>query len=200
MRRAKALLFCLCLLPLVRMVWRVLQGVEVNPIEFITHSTGTWALVGLMLTLSITPLRRLSGWNKLLQFRRMLGLYAFFYACLHFITYVWLDQFFDWRHILHDIAQRPFILFGFSAFLCLLPLAITSNDAMVRRLKRRWRQLHQLVYPIAILGVVHYWWLVKKDISQPLIYAGILAVLLGIRLVWRWAPRIMSMPRKISEP
>lgn len=178
-------LFGLCLLPLLRLVaLGVAGGLGANPIEFITRSTGTWALVGLLVTLSITPLRRLTGHAPLLRYRRMLGLFAFFYACLHFVTYVWLDQFFDPAAILRDIAKRPFISIGFAAFVLLIPLAVTSTHAMMRRLGRRWQYLHRLIYPIAVFGVLHYLWLVKKDLTQPLLYAGILALLLLMRLPW----------------
>ncbi|OHX21266.1 sulfite oxidase heme-binding subunit YedZ [Chromobacterium sphagni] len=182
----KALLFIACLLPLSRTAWIVLSGAAVNPIEFITRSTGTWTLVWLLATLSMTPLRRFSGQAWPLKCRRMLGLFAFFYASLHFTTYLWLDQFFDWHHILKDIAKRPFITVGFAALLLMSPLALTSTQGWMRRLKRNWGKLHRLVYPVAILAVTHYWWLVKKDITQPLIYAGVLALLLGLRLWWKW--------------
>lgn len=185
----KITLFLVCLLPLARAAYIVLGGMAVNPIEFITRSTGTWTLVMLLAGLAITPLRRLSGANWLIKLRRMLGLFAFFYACLHFTTYIWLDQFFDLTAVLRDIAKRPFITIGFVAFVLLIPLAATSNDAMLRRLKRNWGRLHRLVYPIAALGVLHYLWLVKRDLSQPLLYAAVLAVLLGLRLWWRYRPR-----------
>lgn len=182
-RNYKPLLFIICLLPLARLLYLAFNGgLGANPIEFITRSTGTWTLVGLMLTLAVTPLRRLTGRNELIRYRRMLGVFAFFYACLHFTTYIWLDQFFDLKGILRDIYKRPFITVGFSAFLLLIPLAVTSTNAMMRRLGRRWQQLHRLVYLIGLLGVLHYLWLVKKDLTQPLIYAGVLLVLLTLRL------------------
>lgn len=182
-RNYKPLLFVVCLLPLARLIYLAFNGgLGANPIEFITRSTGTWTLVGLMLTLTVTPLRRLTGLNALIRYRRMLGLFAFFYASLHFTTYIWLDQFFDPAAILKDIYKRPFITVGFAAFLLLLPLAITSTHAMMRRLGRRWQQLHRLVYLIGFLGVLHYVWLVKKDLTQPLIYGGVLLVLLFLRL------------------
>ncbi|MEW9899514.1 protein-methionine-sulfoxide reductase heme-binding subunit MsrQ [Chitinivorax sp. PXF-14] len=186
-KRLKTALFVACLYPLARLlVLGATHGLGANPIEFITRSTGTWTLVGLLLTLAITPLRRLTGMNWLLRLRRMLGLYAFFYACLHLTTYLWLDQFFDVAAILKDIAKRPFITVGFSAWLLLLPLAVTSTNAMMKRLGRRWGLLHRAVYLIAPLAVVHYWWLVKKDVTQPALYAAVLVVLLGYRL-WCWA-------------
>ena len=156
-----------------------------NPIEFITRDLGDWTLIFLMITLAITPLRRLTSWAWIIKLRRMLGLFAFFYASLHFVTYIWLDQFFDLQDIVKDVIKRPFITVGFAAFLCLLPLAVTSTNAMVKRLGgKRWQALHRLVYVIAILGVVHYWWLVKKDIREPLLYAAILLLLLGLRIYW----------------
>jgi sulfoxide reductase heme-binding subunit YedZ len=185
LRNPKFWIFGICLLPLIRLI--VLGGsggLGANPIEFVTHSTGTWTLVGLMLTLSVTPLRRLTGRTDLIRYRRMLGLFTFFYACLHFITYIWLDQFFDLAAIAKDIVKRPFITIGFAAFVLLIPLAATSTHAMMRRLGRRWQQLHRLVYFVAMLGVIHYVWLVKKDLTQPLIYGAILALLLTMRLPW----------------
>jgi sulfoxide reductase heme-binding subunit YedZ len=185
LRNPKFWIFGICLLPLIRLI--VLGGsggLGANPIEFVTHSTGTWTLVGLMVTLSVTPLRRLTGRAELIRYRRMLGLFTFFYACLHFITYIWLDQFFDPAAIAKDIIKRPFITIGFAAFVLLIPLAATSTHAMMRRLGRRWQQLHRLVYLVAILGVVHYMWLVKKDLTQPLIYGAVLTLLLIMRLPW----------------
>jgi methionine sulfoxide reductase heme-binding subunit len=185
LRNPKVWVFGICLLPLVRLI--VLGGsggLGANPIEFITRSTGTWTLTGLMVTLSVTPLRRLTGRAALLRYRRMLGLFTFFYASLHFVTYIWLDQFFDPSAIARDIVKRPFITVGFTAFVLLVPLAATSTHAMMRRLGRRWQQLHRLVYVIALLGVVHYLWLVKKDMTEPLIYGGVLATLLAMRLSW----------------
>ena len=184
-RLLKIAVFLLACFPLLRLVLLGLtDGLGTNPIEFITHSTGTWALVGLMLTLTVTPLRQLTGWNSLIRVRRLLGLFSFFYASLHFITYIWLDQFFDVAAIIKDVYKRPFITVGFAAFLLLIPLAMTSSNAMIRRLgAKRWQMLHRLVYLIAILGVLHYAWLVKKDLTQPLIYAAILTVLLGWRVL-----------------
>src|SRR5688572_6436943 len=158
----KAAAFVACLVPLALLLWRGLnRGLGANPIEYITHSTGWWTLTFLLITLGVTPLRRLTHLNWLLRLRRMLGLYAFFYACLHFTTYIWLDQFFDPASIVKDIAKRPFITLGFAAFLLLLPLAATSTNGMVKRLgARRWQFLHRLVYVIATLGVLHFWWLV----------------------------------------
>jgi sulfoxide reductase heme-binding subunit YedZ len=182
----KAALFILCLGPLARLLYGAYAGtLGANPIEAITHSTGSWTLRFLLITLSVTPLRRFTGWNWLLRLRRMLGLYAFFYAVLHFVTYIWLDQFFDLGAIAKDVVKRPFITLGFASFLLLLPLAATSTNAMVKRLgAKNWLALHRLVYAIAGGGVVHYWWLVKRDITQPAIYAAALALLLGLRLLF----------------
>lgn len=183
--RIKAVTFFVCLAPLCLLIWRGFTGgLTANPIEFITHTTGWWTLAFLMITLTVTPLRRLLDIPWLLRLRRMLGLFAFFYASLHFLTWLVIDQFFDWEAIIKDIAKRPYITVGFTAFLLLLPLAATSTNAMVRRLgAARWQSLHRLVYVIAILGVVHFWWLVKKDIREPAVFAMILMVLLGARLV-----------------
>ncbi|AOY00974.1 sulfite oxidase heme-binding subunit YedZ [Jeongeupia sp. USM3] len=185
-RHLKIAVFLICLLPLARLVW--LTPGAVNPVEFVTRSTGTWALVGLLLTLAVSPLRQLTGRNELIRFRRMLGLFAFFYACLHFTTWFALDHFFDVAAMWRDIYKRPFITVGFTAFVLLIPLAVTSNDAMVRRLRRNWGRLHKLVYPIAILAVVHFWWLVKRDITEPATYGLVLALLLLWRLD-RWQKR-----------
>jgi sulfoxide reductase heme-binding subunit YedZ len=185
-KRIKAAAFVACLIPLALLAWRgVHHGLGANPIEYITRSTGWWTLSFLLLTLLVTPLRRWTGWSWLLRLRRMLGLYAFFYACLHFTTYVWLDQFFDLRSIVKDVIKRPFITIGFTAFVLLIPLALTSTNAMVRRLGgKRWQALHRLVYVIAICGAIHFWWLVKRDITEPLIFATLLAMLLGARLAF----------------
>jgi sulfoxide reductase heme-binding subunit YedZ len=187
LRAVKMVVFTLALLPFGRLAAGVpLDWLGVNPIELVTRSTGTWTLVFLLATLAVTPLRRLTGWNWLIRLRRMLGLFAFFYGVLHFTTYVWLDQFFDAAAIVKDVVKRPFITVGFAAFVLMLPLAFTSTNAMVRRLGgRRWATLHKAVYVVAILGVVHYWWLVKRDLTEPILYASVLALLLGFRLAWR---------------
>lgn len=185
LRNPKLWIALVCLLPAARLVWLgVTDGLGANPIEFITRSTGTWTLVGLLVTLAVTPLRRLTGNAGLIRYRRMLGLFAFFYACLHGLTYFWLDQFFDAAAIARDILKRPFVTVGFAALTLLVPLALTSTRAMMRRLGRNWQRLHRLVYAAALLGVVHYLWLVKKDVTEPLIYGAALAVLLALRLPW----------------
>ena len=189
-RAVKAVVFALCLLPLGRLALETFGvaglGLGANPVEELIHRLGKWGLNFLLLTLTVTPLRRLSGWNWLIRLRRMLGLFAFFYLLLHFLAYAGLDQRFDLAVILEDIVERPFITLGMTALVLLLPLALTSTNAMMRRLGRRWRQLHRLVYPISILGVWHFYWQVKLDTLEASIYAAVLAALLGFRLVdWR---------------
>lgn len=199
LRNPRLWLFGVCLLPLVRLIALGINGaLGANPIEFITRSTGTWTLVGLMVTLAVTPLRQLTGYAPLIRYRRMLGLFAFFYASLHFTTYIWLDQFFDPAAIARDIIKRPFITVGFIAFVLLIPLAATSTHAMIRRLGRRWKPLHRMVYVIALLGVIHYLWLVKKDMTEPLIYGAVLLLLLLLRLPWGVAILKMAGPRQAS--
>jgi sulfoxide reductase heme-binding subunit YedZ len=189
--RLRVAIWIACLLPLARLVWLgTTGGLGANPIEFVTRSTGTWTLVILLATLCVTPLRQVTGWTELVRVRRLLGLFAFFYACVHFSIWLGVDQFFDWPAMLKDILKRPFITVGFAGLLLLVPLAITSTDAMRRRLKRNWARLHLLVYAVPILGVLHYWWLVKKGVQTPLPYTVAVVVLLGWRLlVWmRRAP------------
>jgi methionine sulfoxide reductase heme-binding subunit len=199
----KAGVFVACLIPLVALAWQALtHNLGANPIDEITDQTGIWTLRFLLITLAVTPARRLTGWNRLIQLRRMLGLFAFFYGSLHFLTYVWLDQFFTVEDIIADVMERPFITVGFASFVLLIPLAVTSTTAMIRRLGGKWWQrLHRLVYAIAIGGVVHFLWLVKADIQQPLIYGSILGILLAYRL-WdmygrRWLVGF-TLPRKAS--
>ncbi len=181
---AKAVIFVLALVPVAGLVRDALTGnLSAEPIDQITGLTGGWTLRFLLLTLTVTPLRQLTGWHWLARLRRMLGLFAFFYACLHLLTYLVLDQFFDWDAIVEDIVERNYILVGFSAFCLLVPLAVTSTNAMMRRLGgKRWQRLHRLVYVAAIGGVLHFLWLVKADATEPLVYAGLLLVLLGYRL------------------
>lgn len=192
-------MFVAALLPLARLfVLGWLDDLTANPVEFVQRSTGTWALVMLCTTLSITPLRRLTGWNALVRLRRMLGLFTFFYACLHLTTYVWLDQWFDWMAIVEDIAERPFITVGFTAFVLMVPLALTSTNAMMRRLGRRWQELHRLVYAIAVLAVLHFWWhkAGKNDFAEPLFYALIVGGLLALRVTWQLSRPRASAARK----
>ena len=188
-RILKALLFLLCLVPLAKLTLETFgvagMSLGANPVEELIHRFGIWGLNFLLITLAVTPLRRLTGIGWLLRFRRMLGLFAFFYVLMHFLTYAGLDQRFDLPLIFEDIVERPFITVGFTAFLLLIPLAVTSTNAMMKRLGRRWQKLHRLVYLIAILGVVHFYWQVKLDTLEPLIYAVILAALLGYRLKGR---------------
>ncbi len=201
MKSLKPLTFMACLIPLVELAWDGYAGtLGANPIETITRSTGSWTLIFLLITLSLTPLRRLSGWNDVIKFRRMIGLFAFFYACLHFTTYFWLDQFFDLRAIVKDVIKRPFITLGFTSFLLLIPLAVTSTAGMIRRLGKRWRQLHRLIYISAIGGVLHFLWLVKADTRRPLIYGSVLGLLLACRLIlgWGWSMRVRFLRKNLS--
>ena len=188
-RLFKPLVFALALLPATLMgigIWQ--DSLGANPIEAVTRSSGDWALRFLLLTLLLSTLRRLIGWAQGIRLRRMPGLFAFFYACIHLILYLWLDQFFDWGGIWRDILKRPFITVGMLAFLLLIPLAVTSPKSMLRRLGKRWKTLHTLIYPLSMLAVLHFWWMkdAKSDTSEPLIYALILAALLGERLYQRF--------------
>ncbi len=180
---SKAGIFMLALLPILQLVYLGFEDdLGANPIEKITHTTGYWTLSFLLISLSATPLRKLSGWSWPIRMRRMLGLFAFFYASLHFLAYLVLDQFFDWPAILEDIGKRPYITIGFFAFLLLIPLAISSSDTMTRKLGgKNWRRLHTLVYPVAIAGVAHYAWLVKKDMTKPIVFGLLLAILFLMR-------------------
>jgi len=195
-RWGKILVFLLCLAPLCALAWRVWnQDLTANPTEFIQHFTGDWALRLIVATLGVTPLRKLLGVPGLIRFRRMIGLFGFFYACLHFLTYLWLDKLFDFPAMLRDVSRRPFITAGFAAFACLVPLALTSTAGWIRRLGgTRWQRLHSLVYITAIAAVAHYYWLVKSDIRQPMLYATLVALLLAWRVVAR-AIRNAAMPR-----
>ncbi len=185
MRWLKPPIFLACLLPLEHLVWMGFHDeLGANPVEFITHSTGTWALVGLCVTLAMTPLRRILKQNWLIRFRRMFGLFAFFYACLHFTTWVWIYSGFDIHAMIADVYKRPFITMGFTAFVLMIPLAITSTSGMIRRLGgRRWNMLHRLIYISVIAGVIHYLWLVKSDKTIPLRFAAVVTVLLGYRVI-----------------
>jgi len=180
----KPAVFALCALPACWLVYAAFTGgLGPNPVETITHFTGDWALRLLLVTLAVTPLRKLTGNGAVMRVRRMLGLYAFFYVCVHLLTYVWLDAFFSLAYIWDDIAKRLYITAGFTGFCLLLPLALTSTNAMIRRLGgRRWQRLHRLVYAAAIAGVLHFLWLVKADVREPLVYAALLAALLALRL------------------
>jgi len=187
-RWVKVLAFLLCLVPLGWLGWRAWnQDLSANPIEFITHFTGDWTLRFLVITLAVTPLRKLLALPDLIKFRRMLGLFAFFYGCLHFTTYIWLDKFFDVPEMLHDVAKRPFITAGFTAFVLMIPLALTSTTGWIRRLGgKRWQRLHRLIYISAVAGVVHYYWLVKSAVTRPVFYGVLVALALLIRAAY-WA-------------
>jgi methionine sulfoxide reductase heme-binding subunit len=191
-RWLKPVVFLACLLPLARLGLKAYHAaLGANPIEVITHSTGDWTLIFLLITLAITPLRKVTRQPWLIRFRRMFGLFAFFYVCLHFLTYIWLDKFFDLHEMLADVAKRRFITVGFTGFLLLIPLALTSTAGSIRRLGgKRWQALHRLIYFAAAAGVIHYYWLVKADKRKPLEYAAILGILLAYRVV-AWA-----LPRK----
>ena len=190
----KVAIWLLALIPLARLIWLgVHEDFGANPVEFVERSTGLWALIILLVTLSLTPLRLITGQVWPIQLRRLTGLFMFFYVCLHITTYVWLDFGFVWADMVKDVAKHPRILVGFAAFVLVVPLAATSNRYMIKRLKTNWKKLHQAVYLIAILAVVHFWWLVKKDITEPLYYATALAILLGIRIYFK-----QQAPNKIA--
>ena len=193
-RVLKVVLFLLCLVPLGHLVLETFavagMSLGANPIEELIHRLGKWGLRFLLLTLTVTPLRHLTGMGWLLRFRRMLGLFAFFYVLMHFLSYAGLDQRFDLPAIIEDVIERPYITIGMTALLLLIPLALTSTKAMMRRLGRRWQKLHRLVYAIAILGVWHFYWQVKQDTLEPIIYALILALLLGYRLIRSWRRKL----------
>ncbi len=182
-KQTKVVVFLLCLVPLATLVWRGLHNsLTANPIEFITHTTGDWTLRFLIITLAITPLRKTLGWPQLIRFRRMLGLFAFFYGFLHFATWIGVDKFFDWTEMWKDVQKRRFITVGFTGFVLMIPLAITSTAGWIRRLGgKRWQLLHRAIHLSAVAGVIHYYWLVKSDVRKPLQYAW----MVGILLVWR---------------
>jgi sulfoxide reductase heme-binding subunit YedZ len=184
LRLTKVLIFLAALIPLGRLVWKFRHdALGANPVEVITHSTGDWTLILIMVTLSITPLRKLTKQYWLIGVRRMIGLFAFFYGCLHFTTYLWLDKSFDVHEMIKDVYKRPFITAGFTAFVLMIPLALTSTLGWIRRLGKNWQRLHRLIYITGIAGVVHYIWLVKADLRKPLQYAFVLSVLLIYRIV-----------------
>lgn len=178
----KCLIWVFAFMPILRLIWLgVNEDLSANPVEFVERSTGTWALVFLLLSLSMTPIRLLTKQVWQIQLRRLLGLWMFFYACLHITTYIWLDYGFVWADIAKDIIKHPYVIVGFTAYLLTIPLALTSNSAMIKRLKTKWKALHQSVYLIGILAILHFWWLVKKDVTEPFYYAAVLILLLGIR-------------------
>jgi sulfoxide reductase heme-binding subunit YedZ len=185
-KAAKVLVFLACLTPLLWLAFRTLTGrLGINPIEDLELTTGIWSLRFLTITLAVTPIRRLTGWNRVIQYRRMLGLFAFFYVCLHFTIYISLDQTFAFDLILKDVAKRPFITMGFTAFVLMVPLALTSTKGWIRRLGRRWQLLHRLIYVSAICAAVHYLWKVKVMIGSPVYYAIVIALLLAFRVLWQ---------------
>lgn len=190
--RIKQILFVCALIPFLRLLgFALTDRLGANPLEFISRNTGDWTLYFLSITLAITPLRRLLHVGWIVQLRRMLGLFGFFYASLHFLTFLWFDHFFDLEEMWKDVLKRPFITVGFAAFVCLLPLALTSTNRMMKRLGRHWQSVHRLIYGILPLGVLHYYWMKagKHDLSQPLLFALLIAVLLSLRLWWRWSGR-----------
>ena len=189
-RYAKVILFLVCLLPLVVMVWDSFAGqLGANPVESLTHTSGDWALRLLLVTLTVSPVRQLTGLGVILNFRRMLGLFAFFYAVLHFLIWIGLDQQFAWAYMLEDVFERPYITVGFAAFLMLVPLALTSNRFSMRRLGKRWKMLHKLVYSVAGLVILHYLWLAREDNQEPYIYG---VILIGLLLFRTRLSRIIS--------
>ena len=199
-RYFKPVVFLACLVPVARLGWLGFHsGLGANPIEFITHSTGDWTLIFLLVTLAVTPLRKLTRQFWLISFRRMIGLFAFFYGFLHLMTYVWVDKFFDVHEMLHDIAKRKFITAGMTAFTLMIPLALTSTKWAIRKLSKRWQTLHRLIYFSASAGVIHYIWLVKADLKKPLEYAFVLGMLLMYRVV-AWAVSGRSRTSRIAEP
>ncbi len=199
-RYFKPVVFLACLGPVGRLIWLYFHGgLGANPIEFITHSTGDWTLIFLLITLSVTPLRKLTHLYWLISFRRMFGLFAFFYGTLHLTTYVWLDKFFDVHEMVKDITKRKFITAGMTAFVLMIPLAVTSTKWAIRKLGKRWQLLHRLIYFSAAAGVIHYIWLVKADLKKPLEYAAVLGALLLYR-VFVWAAQRASAAAKTRTP
>ncbi|MGA2197317.1 MAG: protein-methionine-sulfoxide reductase heme-binding subunit MsrQ [Bryobacteraceae bacterium] len=197
-RWAKIPIFLLCLAPVLWLAWRAWQqDLTPNPIEYITHFTGDWTIRLIVITLTVTPLRKLLRLPDLIRFRRMIGLFAFFYACLHFLTYFWLDKFFDFHEISQDVVKRPFITAGFTAFVLMLPLACTSTAGWIRRLGgKRWQRIHRLIYFTAIVAVIHYYWLVKSDTRRPVFYGSLVAIVLAYRMVVWSRARLWPPPAR----
>ena len=192
----KPLVFAAALTPAGLLVYGFYTNdLTANPLDYITDQTGTWALALLVISLSVTPIRRLTGWNPIIKLRRMLGLFSFFYALLHLLTWVVLLNFFDLNEMVKDVFKRPFITIGMATFLILLALAVTSNQFSIRRLGRRWQRLHQLAYAAAIGAVIHFWWLVKEDVTEPRRWMVMVTLLLGLRAWWAWKRR---MPRAVT--
>jgi methionine sulfoxide reductase heme-binding subunit len=201
-RFSKFLLFTNALVPLALLLWDVYhKRVGANPLEFVTRTTGMLTLVFLLLALAVTPARKITGLNWLIKFRRMLGLFAFFYGFLHLLTYIWFDRYFNLRSVPGDIVSRPFIAIGMTAFFLMVPLAITSTNAMVKRLGgKRWSRLHKLIYLAGVAGALHYWLLVKADTRLPLTFGFVLLLLLAHRLLVRFYPAGSSVPRTTLLP
>ncbi len=201
LRPLKLLAFVVCLGPVFVLTWKGFHSLlGANPIDVITRTTGSWTLTFLLITLSITPLRRITKLAWLIRFRRMFGLFAFFYGSLHLLTYVWLDKFFDVHDMLYDIAKRRFITAGMTAWALMLPLALTSTAGWIRRLGgKRWQKLHRLIYFSAVAGVVHFIWLVKADLRRPLTYGAVLAVLLAFRIFLWIKARLSSRPTAVRQ-
>jgi len=197
-RWAKIPIFLLCLAPVLWLAWRAWQqDLTPNPIEYITHFTGDWTIRLIVITLTVTPLRKLLRLPDLIRFRRMIGLFAFFYACLHFLTYFWLDKFFDFHEISQDVVKRPFITAGFTAFVLMLPLACTSTAGWIRRLGgKRWQRIHRLIYFTAIVAAIHYYWLVKSDTRRPVFYGSLVAIVLAYRMVVWSRARLWPPPAR----
>ena len=189
----RAAVFAVALVPFARLVLGFLtDDLTANPIEFITRQTGYWALVLLVASLAVTPIRRLTGWNDIIKLRRLIGLLAFFYATLHLVTWIVLDKFFDLDIMIEDVVKRRFITIGMLTWVILVPLALTSTKNSIRSLGRRWQTLHRLAYVAGITGVIHFWWLVKADVFEPQMFAAVLAVLFGVRIWWTWRTRTPS--------
>ena len=198
-KAAKVCVFLSCLTPFVWLVTRTLTGrLGINPVEDLELTTGIWALRFLVLTLAITPVRRVTGWNRLIRYRRMLGLFTFFYACTHFAVYVGVDQYFAFDLILKDVVKRPFITMGFTAFVLMIPLALTSTTGWIRRLGKRWQLVHRLIYICAVCASIHYLWKVKVMIGSPVYYAVTIALLLGFRLLWQLRSSKLLKPQRVT--
>ena len=197
----KPVVFVLALVPTFYLIYGLLTAnLGANPAETIQLQTGRWALKFLLITLAVTPLRRITGWNSVIQYRRMLGLFAFYYASLHFTSYIVLDKFFDWRAMIADVGKRPFITVGFTTYVLLVPLALTSTKGWIRRLGRKWQTLHRLIYLAAICAAIHFIWKVKVVSGDPVWYTGIVLVLLGFRLVWWLRKRAVRPARGTVRP
>jgi methionine sulfoxide reductase heme-binding subunit len=201
-RLIKPAVFLVCLAPMALLIAAIVNGqLSANPLEDIRDSTGIWTLRFLILTLSISPLRQISGWRTLMRLRRMIGLFAFYYGALHFVTYVWLDQFFAFGEMVADLTKRRFIMAGYLSFALLVPLALTSTKKWILRLGgKKWQMLHRLIYVSAAAGVVHYFWRVKLDVRQPMIYLVVLVCLLGFRVLQRFGPRRENQARPPVAP